>query len=356
MMQINQTHKPRIFHGPEKICGIGRYLADWQRENKAVRSDFIVYSDHTPYQNSHQNLHLDKKNTIQAFFSKIDFLRKAINDYDLFHFYFGKTLLPLNLDLPILKLFHKNIIMHYVGSDIRIMRIARKENPFLIHRPPKGFLDRNDFLKMVRMVWQSIWFDRCLAGKEIYVYAKSAIPKRKIVNSIMVSNTIDFSTTQPDFSTHPIPVIVHAPTHTGTKGTDYVERAMGELKSDGYIFDFQLIHNKPHDEVIDTIKNKADIVVDQLLIGGFGSLAMEGMSYGKTVCGYVRDSLRAELPDLPIVQCTINTIKEKLAWLIDHPKERIRLGKAGWEFAKVHYDRNKNCEELWELYTELLNP
>lgn len=355
-MSEGQIQKPSVFHGPENICGIGRYLADWQRKNKKVRSDFIVYSDHTTNQNSHHNLHLDEKKHIQAFGSKIRFLVKAIRDYDLFHFYFGKSLLPLNLDLPILKLFNKKIIMHYVGSDIRIMRIAQKENPFLIHRMPKGFLDRYDFLKQVRMVWQSTWFDRCLAGKEIYPYAKSAIPERKINNSIMVSNTIDFSKIQPDFSNHSTPVIVHAPTNTGTKGTEYVKRAIEELKNEGYIFIFQLFHKTPHIEVIDFIQNKADIVVDQLLIGGFGSLAMEGMSYGKPVCGYVRDSLRAQFPDLPIVQCTINSVKEKLAWLLDNPEERIRLGKASWAYAKTHYDRNKNCQALWDLYIELLNP
>ena len=91
-------------------------------------------------------MHLDEKSILKTLLPKIKFLAKAIQDYDLFHFYFGKSLLPLNLDMPILKLFNKKTIMHYVGTNIRIMRIARRENPNLIHRLPKSFLDRMDLL------------------------------------------------------------------------------------------------------------------------------------------------------------------------------------------------------------------
>ena len=48
--------------------------------------------------------------------------------------------------------------------------------------------------------------------------------------------------------------------------------------------------------------------------------------------------------------------KEKLVWLIENPEERTRFGRAGWEFAKGQYDRNENCQELWDLYLEILGP
>ena len=39
--------------------------------------------------------------------------------HDVFIFLFGNTLLPLNLDLPILKLLHKKTVMRFLGDDIR---------------------------------------------------------------------------------------------------------------------------------------------------------------------------------------------------------------------------------------------
>ncbi len=38
---------------------------------------------------------------------------------DVFHFYFGLTLVPRSLQFPILRAFRKKSVMHYLGSDIR---------------------------------------------------------------------------------------------------------------------------------------------------------------------------------------------------------------------------------------------
>ncbi len=38
---------------------------------------------------------------------------------DIFHFVFGLTLVPQSLQFPLLRLFRKKSVMHYLGSDIR---------------------------------------------------------------------------------------------------------------------------------------------------------------------------------------------------------------------------------------------
>src|SRR5690242_12254107 len=38
---------------------------------------------------------------------------------DVFHFYFGLTLVPRSLQFPILRAFRTKSVMHYLGSDIR---------------------------------------------------------------------------------------------------------------------------------------------------------------------------------------------------------------------------------------------
>src|SRR4029453_4363458 len=38
---------------------------------------------------------------------------------DVFHFYFGLTLVPRTMQFPLLKALRKQSVMHYLGSDIR---------------------------------------------------------------------------------------------------------------------------------------------------------------------------------------------------------------------------------------------
>ncbi|TMF83741.1 MAG: hypothetical protein E6I08_16725, partial [Chloroflexi bacterium] len=38
---------------------------------------------------------------------------------DIFHFYFGLTLLPKSIQFPLLRVLGKRSVMHFLGSDIR---------------------------------------------------------------------------------------------------------------------------------------------------------------------------------------------------------------------------------------------
>lgn len=344
---------PRIFHGPANICGIGRDLADWQQENKQVKSDFIVFEDRTNRQNSHKNLHLSEINPLSRIIRQLQFFVEALKNYDIFHFYFGKSLLPLNLDLPILRLAGKRILMTYLGSDIRLDKIEKKRNPYYLLRKPKN--NKSDLLKQVRMIWHGIWCDYCITGLRLFSSAITSIPKKKIINDIWVAKTMEIPPDPPKYINRKRPVVIHAPTNPLTKGTKYVQKAVDALIEKGVDFEFRIFHKVPHDEFLEFLINEADIVVDQLLSGGYGTLAMEGMTYGKPVCCYVTEDILNQIPDLPIVQCTIETLQDNLQELILHPEKREEIGQAGWDFAREHFDRDVVAEKLWQIYLKLWN-
>ena len=69
----------------------------------------------------------------------------------------------------------------------------------------------------------------------------------------------------------------------------------------------------------------------------------------------IADEILEEYPDCPIVNCNVDNIKEKLAWLIENPEERIRIGKAGRAFVEKHCDAKKVNEAVLNIYNELLN-
>ena len=151
---------------------------------------------------------------------------------------------------------------------------------------------------------------------------------------------------------NPTPVVIHAPTDRHTKGTPFIEKAVQELHSEGLAFEFKLVQNMPHQDLMKEL-NQADILVDQLLGGGFGVLAMEGMASGKPVCGFILPSVRNEIPDLPIVQCTTDSIKDQLRELILNQNQREMVGHESWAFARKHFDRDTIYEDLWQLYLSL---
>lgn len=344
---------PRIFHGPENIGGIGRKLADWQRHNKGAQADFIVYTDNTNAQGSHKNLHIEALPPVRRFIKQCGFLARGLKNYDIFHFYFGKTLLPFNLDLPLLKLFRKIIVMNYVGSDVRLNSVELRRNPFFLLRPEmKRQASKLQPLKRLQLRWQALWADVCIAPRNLYAHAREIYPERKIIRDIWTTNTMLLPDQPPSFKTSPLPVVLHAPTNAAKKGTAYINQAVENLKAKGLAFEYLCLTKVPHEEFIQSLR-KADIVVNSVLGGGFGNLAMEAMANGKPVCGYVLDEIRALIPDLPVVQCTIETLEEKLAWLIENPQERVRISRAGYDFAREHYDRDKIGEALWALYMGL---
>ena len=84
-------------------------------------------------------------------------------------------------------------------------------------------------------------------------------------------------------------------------------------------------------------------------------MAFEGMYYGKPVVSYLIESVKEEhFPDCPVVNAHIGNLHEKLAWLIEHPEERIRLGKEGRAFVEKHLDLEEINKKLWEIYQETI--
>ena len=350
------SSKPlRIFHGPVNITGIGRYLADWQREHGAV-SDFVVFTDATTRQNHHRNLHLERRGPAGRLWAMLKFFFAGLGKYDVFHFYFAKTLLPFGLDLPILKLFRKKIVMTYCGTDVRLHEVETARNPYASLLPTNQFGPGADGRKKRRMRWQKLWVDRFTAVRNLYAHATRVIPPHKVERDLQVNTTVDISAYEPkEYRTGATPLIVHAPSSPAFKGTEYVEKTIEALRAEGYGFQYRKLHGVPNDEAHRIFREEADIIIDQVLGGGFGTLAIEAMYYGKPVCCYLLDEVLEWYPDCPVVNCNIDDLKERLVGLIEHPEERIRLGVAGRAFVEKHFSREKVNRGVWDLYHELLS-
>ena len=82
--------------------------------------------------------------------------------------------------------------------------------------------------------------------------------------------------------------IVHSPNHRYIKGTEYLIKAVEQLKNEGLNVELILLERKSNDEVLRILAVEADIMVEQL-VSGYGLSGMEGMASGLPVLSNLSD-------------------------------------------------------------------
>lgn len=340
----------KIMHGMREIAGQAYYSAYGLRKS-GYDAKVILWDESAmkyPYDYC-MGMDQGKKYMypIYAIRVFVNFLVCAAK-YDTFHFHFGHSLLPKNLDLPILKLLKKNIFMEFHGSDLRQKSIALGQNPYWKYYQ----LTNEDNIAR--------------RAKRIAKYAKGLIlhddeliphvPKATRVFVVPLRLDLDkFTYKYPDADKSDGIKIVHAPSNRGGKGTHFINTAISELSS-RYNIDYEIIEGLTQEEALKKYV-EADIVVDQLLTGTYGVFSIEAMAMGKPVLVYISDEMKECLPeDLPLVSASPDNIKEKLEELITNGQMRNSLGVAGREYALKYHDCCKNGKYLGEIYEGRVYP
>lgn len=283
-------------------------------------------------------------------------LTKLSLDYDIFHFHARSFFLsyakglpyPSLLDLLWLKAMGKKVFFHYRGSEIRNQRLFEKQNPYHFKADELEALevfqaiDAGTKLQLRQFV-DSVCDGVFVVDKEIQSYVGQ--------NSIIVPRAIEGAALPSPVSLDgPAVTIVHAPSRPQIKGTEYVVRAVEELKSEGLNIDFRLIQNMSNKEAL-LEYSKADIVVDQLRIGWYGVLAVEAFALGKPVVTYIRDDLWAtEKFKLPIANANPETVKTVLKELVQSKDKRLRLGIRAQEYFRETHEATRVAKQLETLY------
>jgi hypothetical protein len=142
--------------------------------------------------------------------------------------------------------------------------------------------------------------------------------------------------------------IVHSPTNRGAKGTRYIEEAIVKLKEGGLDVDFIEVENVPHERVRE-IYEKADLAVDQLLIGWYGGFAVEMMALGKPVICYIREEDLKFIPlemagDLPLINADPDTIYDVLKRVIAERGSLRAIGERSRSYVERWHDPLKIAE------------
>jgi glycosyltransferase involved in cell wall biosynthesis len=238
---------------------------------------------------------------------------------DLFHFYFGLTLVPKSLQFPLLRALRKPSVLHFLGSDIR-------------GRTPD----------------ELAWTRR--AGARV-VGSYDAV--RWVPDAVVIPPGIDLRGIEPSApSDRERPVVLHAPSSRSRKGTEHVVAACERLG-----VELEIVEGLDHREAFERYRG-ADIVVDQLNAGWYGVFAIEAMALGKPVVTFLHDEAvrRTEEAfgiEVPIVSATKDTLADVLRPLVESPDERRRAGAASRAYVERVHDADAVAARLVDLYAEV---
>ena len=274
--------------------------------------------------------------------SMMDFAIRSASTYDVFHFHFGRSLLPRNLDLPILNMLGKSYYFEYHGSEIRQGEAWRK-NPYSDYLP--GYCENYEALKSAERQLKNAK-GAIVHDAEMGLYVPSCAPTYFVP---LRMNVEQFTPRFPECDNTHRPKIVHAPSQRGIKGSEYVEAAL-ELLSDSYDFDFILVEGMTQSDAF-AVYREADIIIDQLFIGSYGVFALEAMAMGKPVVTYMRPDLVETYPgSLPVVSANKDNLAEVVAGLLEDPVRRCKLGRKSREYVERYHDYRKAAYLLHKIY------
>lgn len=276
------------------------------------------------------------------------FLVVAARDYDVFHFNWGMTIFDSRLwnvnclELPLLKRLGKRIVVTFQGCDARMKMWSRDHLATSACREcdVAWCTEQVDQIRRKRIKKIFLYADQVFAlnpdllhflpGAEFLPYASvdpgEWVPSRR---------SVDWKD-----RTQPLKIL-HLPTNRSIKGTRYVESACDRLRREGIAVELSVVENAPHARMKELI-GAADVVVDQLLIGWYGAVAVEAMALEKPVFCYLREEdLKRFVPfheQIPIIRTTKETLADDLRSFLMRRTEGRDIGAAGRAFVRRYHD------------------
>jgi glycosyltransferase involved in cell wall biosynthesis len=144
--------------------------------------------------------------------------------------------------------------------------------------------------------------------------------------------------------------ILHAPSDREIKGTRHLLDAIERLRAAGYPVELIMLEGVAHDKVAEFC-DRADIAVDQLMIGAYGTVSIEMMAKGVPVVCRMREDLREHYPgDLPIVSADPDSVYSVLEGLVTQPETWAELGRRGVEYVTREHEMHVVARKALNLY------
>lgn len=329
-MSVATTPAPlRIFHGLHNIAGIPSIMARAERKLGLDSTAVCFPKAGFGYQADVEEQPTTQRELLSARFESY------ANRYDVFVFHFGSSLAGESLaDVPLLKRMGKRVIFYFHGCDVRDCDETIRKYEFSACKvcwPRRCNPNRQLAVEMAEKYADAVW----VSTPDLLEF----VPRSKLFPQPVELErfSMESGASATGHAVQESIRVVHAPSNSQLKGSRHVEAAASAIRDKGLPLELQLLQGLSHREMCSRM-GAADIAVDQLLIGSYGTFAVEAMAMGIPVICYLRDDLVGLYPEPPpIMSATPLTIEQNIAAMIDNPELRQQLASAGRMYVQRHH-------------------
>ena len=261
---------------------------------------------------------------------------ELMRSHDVFVFQYGSSLLPNNLDLPLLQQAGKAVIAICNGDDVR--HASAYAQQFGVAAATLGDTYVNDPLSRPSQTLRV--FER-YASLMVSVPNQAGLALRPYMHFAYPMDLSLYASHIPD---RDVPVIVHAPSDRAVKGTTPILAALDRLAARGVQFEVQLIENAANATVRSALRD-ADIAIDQLFIG-YGKFAAEAMASGCVAATAAYPDIEPLAQVRPTWRIASATLDADLERLVCDRASRRALAQVGRAHVGQFHDRETVCSRL----------
>jgi glycosyltransferase involved in cell wall biosynthesis len=348
--------KLKVFHGLVNYGTQAGFLAKALRQLGIYSKSYTgpdIYERETDY-------HFRQRKSIfsKLFFYKIVYPLIKISclfRYNVFHFYYGTSLLPFHFDLPLIKFFGKKIVHHYLGHDVELYQETKDKYEFsnmdCWADDTKGVIhDKHVKKRLANELKYSDFQVVCAPQYSPFVPGATFIPLAIDVNKIKFHPL-----SEKNYEVDPV-LILHAPTHRGVKGTKFLIEAVDRLKQEGILVELKICENITHSQLLEEYQ-RADFSVVSLLGGWYGTAGIEVMATGRGVVAFLRDEYFQYVgeefkDDLPVVNADKDTIYQTLKEILSKNNFQ-EWGLESRQFVEKYHDMGKVAKKFLQIYESI---
>lgn len=379
---MNKKNSLRILHCPDIVGGNAPELARAERRLGLCSKSVAFEQSYIGYK-ADQILLSPGANRFIKELMRWKLLWIALS-YDIIHYNFGQTIMPSKLSLTgaqarqlsfVSKIFYKLYVSCFEFLDVRILKSLGKKLivTFQGDDARQGDYCREHFaITFARNVGSDYYNPESdkIKRERIKFFTKHAdaifslnpdllrvLPPN---SKFLPYSSVNLCDWQPVKIANHMPLIVHAPSHKAVKGTSFIIEAVANLHKKGLKFNFQLVEGVSITEAR-KIYEKADLLIDQLLAGWYGGLAVELMALGKPVICYLREDDLKFIPqemqaEIPIINAKPESIQNVLEhWLTSGFSQLPEVGRKSRQYVERWHDADRIAAELKQEYETLMS-
>lgn len=145
------------------------------------------------------------------------------------------------------------------------------------------------------------------------------------------------------------PVVAHAPSNAGLKGSELIADTVSRLDAEG-IIEYREVRSVASEQM-PGVYGDADIVLDQFALGIYGVAACEALAAGRVVVSHVAEFTRETVRrrtgmELPIVEARADRLESVLRSVVAE-RDRFRaVAATGPAFVRAVHDGRRSAEAL----------